>query len=232
MCVGMPPSEPFMADLHPQLALRLGSRPQPSFDNFVPSGNEEVLAALQALAPGEAIWLWGATGVGRSHLLLAATRGCGRYLAFSAGTRPGLLEGLEGEALVAIDDIDTALPDPGLEVALFRVVNELRARGGRLLMAALAPPRRVATHLPDLASRFSRAAVYEVRGLPDAALGALLERRATELGMRLPPAVVEWILRRFPRDPAALTAVVDTLDEAAARAGRAPSVALARSVFG
>ncbi len=221
-----------MADLHPQLVLRLRGRPQPSFGNFVATGNEEVVAAVRALAPGDALWLWGAPGVGRSHLLLAAARCAGRYASLAAGARPALLDGLEEASLVAIDDLDAALPDRALEVALFRLVNELRARRGRLLIAASAPPRRVETHLADLASRFRQAAVYEVRGLPDAALGALLERRAAELGTRLPGALIGWILRRFPRDPAALTAVVDTLDEAAARARRPPSVALARSVFG
>ena len=187
-----------MADLHPQLVLRLRGRPQPSFGNFVATGNEEVVAAVRALAPGDALWLWGAPGVGRSHLLLAAARCAGRYASLAAGARPALLDGLEEASLVAIDDLDAALPDRALEVALFRLVNELRARRGRLLIAASAPPRRV----------------------------------ETELGTRLPGALIGWILRRFPRDPAALTAVVDTLDEAAARARRPPSVALARSVFG
>ena len=79
-----------------QLALELASPPAPTLANFVTGGNAEVLAALRALVAGAAcerfIYLWGASGSGRSHLLLAVLRQLGdagrRVRAYGAGETP------------------------------------------------------------------------------------------------------------------------------------------------
>jgi len=59
-----------------QLVFDLAAPEPPSFDNFLPAGNAEALAALKALGAGRAsetgIMLWGAPGAGKTHLLRAA----------------------------------------------------------------------------------------------------------------------------------------------------------------
>jgi DnaA family protein len=61
-----------------QLALPIQPPPAPSLDNFVPGANGELLARLRELAAGRCaeavIYLWGAPGSGRSHLLAASAR--------------------------------------------------------------------------------------------------------------------------------------------------------------
>src|SRR5690606_37354380 len=58
-----------------QLALRLSAGSEASFASFVPGRNVELVQALQALASGHGaerfVYIWGAPGSGRSHLLHA-----------------------------------------------------------------------------------------------------------------------------------------------------------------
>mgnify|MGYP002139927479 CR=1 FL=1 len=61
--------------IYRQLLLDLHRSQIPSFDNFVPGANAELLERLRQLAePQEtdALYLWGPAGSGRSHLLRAA----------------------------------------------------------------------------------------------------------------------------------------------------------------
>ena len=61
-----------------QLVFDLAATEPPSFSNFLPGRNAEALASLEALAAGSGaetgILLWGAPGVGKTHLLCAAAR--------------------------------------------------------------------------------------------------------------------------------------------------------------
>ncbi|GIT53700.1 MAG: hypothetical protein Ct9H300mP16_08600 [Pseudomonadota bacterium] len=80
-----------------QLNLPLHLSGSVSFDNFFASGNEEVLAAVQALSrqerPSPVLFLHGPAGSGKSHLLQALSRlpidaRGSRFMRLSA--RPGL----------------------------------------------------------------------------------------------------------------------------------------------
>ena len=58
-----------------QLALDIAQPPAPTLDNFVPGRNAELVVMLYSTANGSNserfIYVWGATGSGRSHLLRA-----------------------------------------------------------------------------------------------------------------------------------------------------------------
>ncbi|HRO61388.1 MAG TPA: DnaA/Hda family protein, partial [Burkholderiaceae bacterium] len=79
-----------------QIPLDLKAAEPPSFDNFVPGSNGEVLALLRELArppqPGQTVraaYLWGEPGCGRTHLLAALTAACGeRALRLGPGSEP------------------------------------------------------------------------------------------------------------------------------------------------
>src|SRR4051812_6373711 len=58
-----------------QLLLDFTQAPAPTFENFVPGGNAELLQALRAAARGESpervVYVWGESGAGKSHLARA-----------------------------------------------------------------------------------------------------------------------------------------------------------------
>ena len=56
-----------------QIPLAIGPEPLMTFDSFVSGANEAALAHLRALAAegGAPVYLWGASGSGKTHLLRA-----------------------------------------------------------------------------------------------------------------------------------------------------------------
>ena len=104
-----------------QLVFELAAPEPPSFANFLPGGNAEALAAVKALAAGDAaetgVMLWGSPGAGKTHLLRAAVDAVsarGGAAVFVA--EPGELLAqdpatLSRRAVVAIDGIEASWLD-------------------------------------------------------------------------------------------------------------------------
>jgi DnaA family protein len=204
-----------------------------SFETYSAGPNAEAVAALRRVAAADAppvLLLYGPPGTGKSHLLQALTRASAReracaYLPLRELVAEGAgagdtLEGLERAELVCLDDIDAALPRPGWPLALLRLLDALRARGSRAVIAAPAAPERLPLDLPDLRTRLAAAAVYGLKPLSDADRTALLHDRARARGLELPPDAARQLLERLPRDPGSLVAALDRLDRALLSAQR------------
>ncbi len=218
-----------------QLPLGVRLRADALFDSYAPGPNGEALAALrgEGRAP---LWLWGAQGTGKTHLLQAACAARGAGAAYfpldrAAALPPDALQGFEGSALVCLDDADQVAGDPDWERALFRLFNEAAEHGTRLVFAARAAPRAVDWRLPDLASRATACVVYQVRELDDADRAAALKLHAARRGLDLPAETADYLLRRLPRDLKSLIAVLDALDEASLSAQRRLTVPFIREIL-
>ena len=149
-----------------QLALPLALAPHARFATFFAGANAALLAHLQRLetrSTCEAVWIWGAPGSGRSHLLQAACADRAQRsaiylpLAENEGLQPEVLDGLETLELVALDDVDCVAASAQWNRALFRLFNGLQAEGGALLLAAAGAPAVTDFELKDLASRAAAA---------------------------------------------------------------------------
>ncbi len=191
-----------------QLVLDIAPPPRPTLENFVPGANAELLERLRAFRAGtfaEAVlYLWGAPGSGKSHLLAAC-----------AG--PNVVDDVErlGEAA---------------QVALFNAINEARQSGGRVLAAGHAPPAQLPLR-EDLRSRLAWGLVYEVRPLGDEERTAFLRGEAVRRGIALGDDVVAFLLTRMRRDLRSLTTVVDRLDRYSLETKRAITLPLVREAL-
>ena len=222
-----------------QLALPLRLADHAVFESFLPNGNEELLAALAAIAaePNESgCWVWGGAATGKTHLLQAVCERAGDQsvyvpLSMLAEAGPGLIDGLHSRDVVCIDDIQTVAGNEAWEGALFTLYNELTAAGGRLVVAATMAPRECRFDLPDLASRMSQLPTYLVQSLADEDRAEALQLRASHRGLDLPDETASYLLSRSRRDMASLYEVLDTLDEAALRAQRRLTVPFVRDVL-
>ena len=202
-----------------QLVFDLAASDPPTFSNFIPGRNAEALATLRALAAGTGtetgILIWGAPGGGKTHLLralVAAAQASGTSAAYVAD--PGALlaldpERLAGQAIVAVDRIDLAMPDA--QGVLFRLFNTLNERKSHLVTSSRVSP--VALPLrEDLRTRLGSGLVFEVVALADDEKAAALAAYATQRGTPIGDDVIAYLLAHGRRDMPTLLATLAALD--------------------
>jgi DnaA family protein len=214
-----------------QLPLNLRLKDASSFGNFLAGPNREALEQLRAAVVQATtqvstkpamIYLWGAHGAGKTHLLQAACRLAQELgvapayipLADVMTLGPSLLEGLEETPLVCLDDVERVAGKPEWEAALFSLVERLRAARGMLAVAASAPPDRLGLKLPDLSSRLAWGTAYAMQPLGDAQKLEAVQLRARHRGLEMAEDVARYILSRYPRDLGSLFSLLDRIDEA------------------
>lgn len=219
-----------------QMTLALKLPHTGGFDAFVAEGNDESVTALRQWAAGAGqryLFLHGADGSGKSHLLQAACREAidlGRTLLYlpldHEGLQPAILEDLERRDAVVIDALQAIAGDDAWERGLFGLYNRLQDAGRHLLVAARVPPPALGLGLADLTSRLSAGPAYLLRPLDDDGRARLLGVAARQRGLSLDAAAVGYILSRCPRDPGALLRLLDELDQVSLQRRRAPTVRL------
>ena len=225
-----------------QLALEVQLRDDATLENYLEyPAVQPLLHALktQLMPDGEPIiYLSGAGGSGKSHLLQAACHLAGEsalYLPLGelAEYPPGdVLRGVETLNLVCLDDIGSVLGRDNWELALFDLVNRARQWGCRLLLAADGPPRTQGVVLPDLRSRLSWGVVFQLPQLDDESRSAILRFRAERRGLILPGEVASYIVNRAPRSLEGLLELLDQLDRASLAEQRALSIPFVKQSLG
>jgi DnaA-homolog protein len=219
-----------------QMPLSFQPRDYAVFDTFEPGPNGAVLVALaDPIAGGPALWLWGAQGSGKSHLLQAACAASpsGAYLPASALLEegPAVLDGWEERALVCLDDVHLLAGKADWELAAFSLFNRLWEGGGRLVVSARTAPAAAGFEMRDLSSRLLWGGVFRLVPLSDEDRVAALRRRARYRGLDMPADSARYLLRRLPRDMGALCAWLDALDAASLAAGKRLTVPFVKSVI-
>ena len=199
-----------------QLLLALAAPPAPAFENFVTGGNAALVAALRAFAhgaPDRCLYLWGAPGSGRSHLLGAWQRSCEQ-----AGVNAASIH----------DDIDQL--DDAAQIALFKRINAARVQHGHVLMAGLAAPAQL-TLRDDLKSRIAWGLSFELLPLSDGEKETAVRQQAGARGMALGNEVIAYIMTHVRRDMATLSGIVAALDAYSLEHQRPVTLPLVRELF-
>jgi DnaA family protein len=226
----------------PQMPLGISLAPGATFEAWFVGPNRFAVEVLRAMADGhgeQQAFVAAEAGLGKSHLLQATCRraaDAGARCAWlpldgEAGADAGILEGLDALDLIALDALETVAGDDAWERALFGLINDARARGTRLIFAARAVPAGLALRLPDLASRLTWGPVLQLAPLEEAEKREALMARARVLGLELPDAVADYLLRHFPRDLAGQLQRLDTLDRASLASGRRLTVPFVKEVL-
>lgn len=175
-----------------QLLLNIQPPAAPGFDNFIIGQNHEALNSLKTVLAGQAptpfMFLWGAPGSGKTHLLLAA-QAMGAHIA---------------------DDVHTL--DADSQIILFDTFNHIKAEGGMLVTAGNHAPTQMGLR-DDLATRLAWGLVYQLHPLSDNEKADALRAHAQDRGMKLPDEVIAYCLKYLRRDLPTLMAVLDALDK-------------------
>jgi DnaA-homolog protein len=218
-----------------QLVFDLVPPEPPSFASFLPGRNAEAVSAIMRVASGEAtetgLFLWGASGAGKTHLLRACVAAAtARGLTASYVADAGALLAMDSEtlakhSLVAVDAIEAANADA--QGRLFTLFNALRAAGRRFVGAAKSSPATLALR-EDLRTRLGWGLVYEVVPLSDEDKPIALAGYAHRRGFAIPDEVIRYLLDHGRRDMPTLLGALAALDRHSLASKRPISVPMLR----
>jgi len=220
-----------------QLVLDLRPDRPPTLENFVVGDNAELLTHLTRLvtrrpnASGAHLYLWGANGSGRSHLLrasVARAREHGNAAHCLAAAEVGANRPDEAGALIAVDDVERL--DDAAQIALFNAFNHARRNDQTLLISGRAAPRELALR-EDLRTRIGQCLIFETRPLDDDTRAAILRALAERSGLRLGDEIAAFLLNHGRRDLPSMAAAVAALDAASLEHKRPLTLPLLRQLM-
>lgn len=215
-----------------QLTLSISLSDSASFENYYPTGNEELISALHhfviaADKSPKIMHLYGNTGCGKTHLMCATmrlARGANHVTSYIPLQKKNIstsdLGQIEGHGLVCVDDVDVIAGEYNIERAFFQLYERIQFGNGKLLTSAHGAANQLGLGLRDLVSRLQGGTSYRVVSLSDEQKRDALRFRAASRGFALSEEVTEYVLRRYPRDTHTLFGLLECIDEASLSAKR------------
>ncbi len=187
--------------LFEQLPLDIAMEPAATLDNFVVGANGAALTCLRQMsetAQPQLVYLWGESGVGKTHLAIAM------------GLRESDVPNFSPDRLrYAVDDIDT-LTEEGLD-KLFALINEVRVHpGATLVMTGKKSPAEKFVR-PDVCTRLTWGAVFHIRPL-QGEMWQALAAQAKERGLEVTPEAENWMKNYLPRNIKTLSHLLSEMD--------------------
>ncbi|MDQ2972037.1 MAG: DnaA regulatory inactivator Hda [Rhodanobacteraceae bacterium] len=223
-----------------QLPLGLRWPSHQRLDAFLPDDNPAALQLVRAsVESGVGLFLQGAHGAGKTHLLIGACRAAveagrnARYLPLASlpAPRAAAVAGVDSGGLIAIDDVQAIAGDNDAERALFDLYHRASDHHATLLFAGSGAPAHLGLILPDVVSRLSACTQCVLRAMDESGRRAVLQARACQRGLQLDDNVLDWLFARQPRDLGALIALFERLDHAALVAQRRVTIPFLRGLL-
>ncbi len=194
--------------------------PRFTFDSFVVgTGNRLTCAAARRVAesPGTSynpLFIYSASGLGKTHLLMALGQHAGRIheglqvvydtldhfmgeltSAIQAGRRDEFRAGVEHVGLLLLDDVQFLAGHLGTQDELIQTWDALLARGGQVVLTSDRPPTEIDGLDERLLSRFSGGLIVDIAAPEYETRVAIVRRKAGERGQKLAEGVAEAVAR-------------------------------------
>ena len=223
-----------------QLALDIGLDSHQSLASFHPGANALALQAVREWCEGgpaaaAPLYLWGAPGSGKTHLLHAV-----HAILREQGARIGWMDADllhpppfdDGWRAVLMDDVDR-FDAHQQHMAFNWFVNALTPAEGppRAVLACGALPPADLPLRDDLRSRLGWGQIHQLHPLDDAARHEVLRGEAQARGLRMSPEVADFMLTRFSRDLGSLMALLAELDRYGLQTQRAITIPLIKAML-
>jgi len=185
------------------------------------------------------LYLFGLTGVGKSHLLhascayadtLGVTSLC---LSFSELTQLSVdvLEGLENIDLVCLDDIQLIAGNKKWQQGVFDLYNRMVEQNKCLIITGDQSVAQLNISLPDLVSRLGWGLTEQLKPLTDTEKSFALQYRAQQRGLFISDDVASFLINRLSRDMTSLLAALEQLDQASIREQRRITIPFIKDVL-
>jgi len=218
-----------------QLALAVQLPDDETFNSFISLKNQPIAKMLSDFVSNNgsnhhvnSFYLFGGMGVGKSHLLHAATHFAdtldktslclGMYEVSQLSV--DVLDGLEQIDLICIDDIHLIQGNYKWQKAVFDLFNRVKEQEKQIVISGNCSVNELMLELPDLKSRLSWGFVEQLKPLSDEEKMLAVEFRATQRGLTMQPEVIKYLFNHFSRDMVKLIQYLDTLDRLSIREQR------------
>lgn len=215
-----------------QIPLSLATGSPFSFDTFVAGRNEAAVEHLLSLGNSVVpVYLWGASGSGKTHLLRALTQRFqedGHHVGWFEAGDPLPWQPDDGWPLIVLDRVDAF--SEAEQQAAFVLFIEAAGRGVPVAAAGRVPP----VDLPlrdDLRTRLAWGPVFAVQPLSEIHMRGALREEADRRGIDLSDEVMAYLLTRFERDLKSLMNLLDRLDRFSMATQRSITVPLLRQMI-
>ena len=231
-----------------QLVLSVQLPDDEIFDNYLSKSNCAVVSQLglflddpqqEQLNKPRCFYLFGLSGVGKSHLLHASSAyvaklnktsvclSCAELLTLSVD----VLDGLEQINVICLDDIQLLAGNKIWEQAVFDLYNRVLEQNNYLVVSGDQSVNQLGLTLPDLVSRLSWGLTEQLKPLSDGEKITALQFRASKRGLILSDDAANFLLNRLSRDMASLIASLDALDKASIREQRKITIPFIKDVL-
>lgn len=231
-----------------QLALSVQLPDDEVFDSYLSESNRAVVSQLSLFIERAAqsqsnqprcLYLFGLTGVGKSHLLHACSTyasqlgktsvclSCAELLELSVE----VLDGLEQIDVICLDDIQLFADNKLWQQAIFDLYNRVSEQNNSLLISGDQSVGQLGLTLPDLISRLSWGLTEQLKPLSDIEKVTALQFRASKRGLMLSDDATNFLLNRLSREMANLIASLDILDKASIREQRKITIPFIKEVL-
>lgn len=178
------------------LTLPLTYTPLFSSDNFIVTDtNRHVFHSAVA---GHSLYLWGASGSGKTHLATLWRNAHPRSWAPLLSSLD-IMPILESPAPTLLEDLPFE-PKRAQEEALFHLYNALHQRHLPLLITASFPPSIWQASLPDLTTRISTLPALQIAPPDDDLLIGILLKRFSDLSLSVDERTLFFLIKHMNRD--------------------------------
>ena len=232
-----------------QLALSVQLPDDETFSSFQSIANysatEQLKSFISASINGiestyvNSFYLFGLSGVGKSHLLHASCTFAEKLglssvcLSFSELKQLSVevLDGLENIDLICLDDVQLIAGDELWQKAVFDLFNRVIEQNKRLIITGDQSVPQLNLGLADLVSRLSWGMTDQIKPLDDEEKLIALKFRAQQRGLLLSDEVAKYLLSHLSREMTHLILALDELDEASIREQRKITIPFIKAIL-
>ncbi len=132
---------------------------------------------------------------------------------------------------IVIDHLDPWVGDVDSETTLFHLYNQMKDRGGSVLVTMRAAPGQIDFVIPDLSSRMRAAPAVAIQPPDDTLLASLLVKLFSDRQINVAADVIAYMLPRMERSFAAAHHLVERTDHRALSEKKPVTIPLIRHVF-
>ena len=227
-----------------------------TFENFiVGQDNRFAHAAAQAVAANPAraynpLFIYGASGLGKTHLLLAIKNDLARHFpelkvlyidgeqftneliaGIAAGNTQPFHDKYRSVDVLLVDDVQFIGGKEATQEEFFHTFNALHTAHKQIVLSSDRPPKEIKSLEERLRTRFEWGLLADVQPPDVETRISIIYRKAEHLGLELHPEVAEYIAANVKSDVRQLEGAVKKLNAYYQMEGIVPSIGLAQNAI-